>query len=419
MQIMKRSVNATIITIGDELLIGQVIDTNSAFMAKVLNRAGVSVIRKLAVSDNAEAIRAAVDREVNEVSVILLTGGLGPTSDDVTKQTLAAYFGVKMIEDKGALRNVKRLYDKVYKKPLNPVNLRQAEVPEGCKVIINKRGSAPCMQFEKGRSLIFSLPGVPFEMEGLMPDIVTAIRERFQLPKVIHHTVITAGIGESEMAAILADFEKEIAPKTSLAYLPGLGILRLRLTSVVTGKEEEEKVNRHVRMLKKLAHQYLISSDDTPVEEAVGKLLLRKKKSVATAESCTGGFIASMITSVSGASAYFPGGIVSYSNAVKSGTLGVKTTTLKRHGAVSEEVVREMLKGVLKKMKSDYGIAVSGIMGPGGGSEQKPVGTVWIAVGSNHRMDTRKLHFRFDRKRNIQSTALRALFMLKLFLENE
>ena len=278
------------------------------------------------------------------------------------------------------MRNVKRLYDKVYKKPLNPVNLRQAEVPEGCKVIINKRGSAPCMQFEKGRSMIFCLPGVPFEMEGLMPDVITTIRERFQLPKVIHHTIATAGIGESELAAILADFEKEIAPKTSLAYLPGLGILRLRLTSVVTGKEEEEKVNRHARVLKKLAHQYLISSDDTPVEEAVGKLLLKKKKSVATAESCTGGFIASMITAVAGASAYFPGGIVSYSNAVKSGTLGVKTTTLKKHGAVSEEVVKEMLKGVLKKMKSDYGIAVSGIMGPGG--RTKACGYGMVAVGA-------------------------------------
>ncbi|MCO6496034.1 MAG: CinA family nicotinamide mononucleotide deamidase-related protein [Chitinophagaceae bacterium] len=414
---MQKEISATIITIGNELLIGQVVDTNSAFMSKVLNKTGVVVKRKIAIADNMAEIKKALDAEINQVQIILITGGLGPTSDDVTKQTLCTYFKSEMVVNKRALQHVKNLYEKVYKKSLNPVNLKQAEVPAACKVILNKRGSAPCMQFEKGRSMIFSLPGVPYEMEGLMPDIIGVIRQRFQLPKVIHHTLVTSGIGESELAAILKDFEKEIGPKAELAYLPGLGVLRLRLSATVMGREEEDRLRRQFQKLKKLAGDYLISTDDTPVEEIIGKMLNKKKKTIATAESCTGGFIASMITSVSGASDYFPGSVVSYSNNIKMTVLGVKASTLKKHGAVSEEVVREMLKGIVKRMKSDYGVAVSGIMGPGGGSAQKPVGTVWVAVGSARKVVTKKFHFRFDRRRNIQSTAIRALYLLKSFLE--
>lgn len=415
---MKKFISATIITIGDELLIGQVIDTNSAFIAQSLNRIGVKIDKKIAVGDDAAEINVALDAEINKTSVILITGGLGSTSDDVTKKALNNYFQSTLVTNKRALQHIRNLYKNVYKKPVSAVVSKQAEVPEACRVIINQRGSAPCMMFEKGHSIIFSLPGVPFEMEGLMPEITDEIQQRFQLAKIIHRTLITAGIPETELASLLSSFENKLSSRTRLAYLPGLGLLKLRLSSIVKNKMEEAQAKQQFALLKKIVTPYLIATDDTPIETTIGKLLLKKKKTVATAESCTGGYISSMITSVPGASEYFPGCVVSYSNDIKSKLLGVKKATLKKHGAVSQEVVTEMAKGILKKMGTDYGIAVSGIMGPGGGSMQKPVGTVWIAAGNREKIISEKVHFRFNRERNIKSTALRALYLLKRFIEN-
>lgn len=414
---MRKRITATIVTIGDELLIGQVIDTNSAYMSRELNKAGIIVERRIAVGDKASEITRVLDDEVDRADLILLTGGLGPTSDDITKQTLAKYFNTKLVIDAPTLRNIKRLYKNVYKKEPTAVNLKQALVPEGCEVLVNKRGTAPCMIFEKKKSHIISMAGVPFEMEGVMADLIPWLKSHFQLPKVLHQTLVTTGIGESDLAEILKNFEKTLPAAVTLAYLPGPAGLRLRLTSTVFDRDTEVEVKKQFNALKKLVRPYLAMSDDMAPEVALGKLLKKLNASVSTAESCTGGRISGMITSVPGSSEYYPGSIVSYSNSVKEKQLGVKAATLKQHGAVSEKVVHEMLRGVIKKMHTDYGIAVSGIMGPDGGSIQKPVGTVWIAVGTAKKITTKKVRFRFDRKRNIEATAAHALYLLKKFIE--
>lgn len=414
---MRKRITATIITIGDELLIGQVVDTNSAYMSRELNKAGIIVERRIAVGDKASEIIRVLDDETERVDLILITGGLGPTSDDITKQTLAKYFNTQLVMDAPTLKNIKLLYKNVYKKEPTAVNLKQALVPEGCEVLVNKRGTAPCMIFQKKKSHIISMAGVPFEMEGVMADLIPWLKLHFQLPKVLHQTVVTTGIGESDLAAVLKSFEKKLPSFVNLAYLPGPAGLRLRLTSTVFDRDTEAEVRKQFNTLKKQVRPYLAMADDMAPEVVLGKLLKKLKSSVSTAESCTGGRIAGMITSVSGSSEYYPGSIISYSNAVKEKQLGVKAATLKQHGAVSEQVVQEMLRGVIKKMHTDYGIAVSGIMGPGGGSAQKPVGTVWIAIGTLKKITTKKVRFRFDRKRNIEATAAHALYMLKNFIE--
>ncbi len=416
---MRKRITATIITIGDELLIGQVIDTNSTFIARAMNNAGILIQRRIAVSDMPSEIIRALDSETGNVDVIIMTGGLGPTSDDITRQTLAKYFKSKMVVNQPSLQNIYHLYEQVYHKQPSKVNLQQARVPAKCEVLVNKRGSAPCMIFEKDRSYIISMAGVPFEMEGIVTDLIPWLKLRFQLPKIIHQTLVTTGIGESELAAILSSFEKNIPRTTQLAYLPGPGGLRLRLTSTVFSKEEENETKKSFSTLKRLVKVYLAKPNDIPPEMEISTLLKPAKQSISTAESCTGGAIASMITSVPGSSAYYPGSIISYSNKVKEKELGVKSSTLKKHGAVSEQVVIEMLHGLLKKMKTTYGIAVSGVMGPGGGSEEKPVGTVWIAVGNSTEIRTRKLHLRFDRQRNIEGTAVHALTFARNFIDEK
>lgn len=414
---MRKKITATIITIGDELLIGQVIDTNSAYIAQQLNKTGIVVVKRLAVADKAADIIKAIDEEIGKVDIVLTTGGLGPTSDDITRETLAKYFKCRLVINEAAMNHLTYLYEKVYQKPISQVNLKQAKVPACCEVIVNKRGSAPAMIFQKKGTYLVSMAGVPFEMEGIMEDVIPFLKLHFQLPKVLHQTLITTGIGESDLAAQLSGFEKTLPKNTQLAYLPGPAGLRLRLSSTVFNKSQETEVKKQFSTLKKLTKQYLAVSEDIAPEVLLGRLLKRKKQTVSTAESCTGGYIASRITSIPGSSDYYPGSIVSYSNQVKEKELGVKRSTLKKHGAVSEEVVREMLAGLLRKMKTNFGIAVSGIMGPGGGSADKPVGTVWIAVGTVKKNATKKLVFRFDRKRNIEGTTAQALYLLKNFIE--
>lgn len=416
---MRKKITATIITIGDELLIGQVIDTNSAFIAKEMNKTGVIIQRRIAVADKATEIVQALNEEIGKVNLILMTGGLGPTSDDITKQTLARYFKSKMVMNHESLQNIYHLYESIYHKKPAKVNLEQARVPAVCEVLVNRRGSAPCMIFEKDRTYIISMAGVPFEMEGIIMDLVPWLKSHFQLPKVIHQTLVTTGIGESELAAILFNFEKNLPRTTQLAYLPGPGGLRLRITSVVFNKDEETESKKLFTSLKRLAKDFLAKPNDIPPEIELGNLLKQSGQTVSTAESCTGGKIASLITSVAGASIYYPGSIISYANRIKEKELGVKKSTLKKFGAVSEQVVKEMISGLLKRMKTTYGIAVSGIMGPDGGSDEKPVGTVWIAVGNQKKIETRKIRLRFDRQRNIEGTAVQALYMMRNFIENQ
>ncbi|MGN6800418.1 MAG: CinA family nicotinamide mononucleotide deamidase-related protein [Ginsengibacter sp.] len=415
-----KNIYASIITIGDELLIGQVIDTNSAWIAQQLNKIGVAIKNRIAIGDDGDEIKNALDFETGQTDVILITGGLGPTRDDITKKVLCDYFAGNMVVNEGALENVKYLFEKVYNKPVSEMNLKQAEVPDVCEVIQNKRGSAPGMVFQRDGKIFISMPGVPYEMMGIMQDFLPYVQQKFQLPAVLHRTILTAGIGESALAEMIENFEDNLPKEIRLAYLPNYGMVRLRLTTSGFDKEKTEKtLDEQFAQLKVLVKEYMVTGEDESMQQVVGKWLLKNKKTISTAESCTGGNIASLITSVPGASAYFEGSIVSYSYEIKETLLGVKKETLEKFGAVSEETVREMLTGLLDKMKTDYGIAVSGIMGPDGGLPGKPVGTVWVAVGNKERQMVKVFKQRFDRLKNIEVTSVMALNLLRTFLLQE
>ncbi|MGQ0738790.1 MAG: nicotinamide-nucleotide amidohydrolase family protein [Bacteroidota bacterium] len=613
------NVNASIITIGDELLIGQTIDTNSAFIGQELNKIGVWVRRRVAVGDNYDEIWDALDEEGSQSDIVIITGGLGPTADDITRPLLCNYFGGKLIVNEEVLAHVKHLFEKVFRRP-GPMlerNLKQAEVPDNCIVLHNKRGTAPGMWFEaplelrsqpshssvvpqgkaspnpskggafesdsteayyyyqttdpvnygllknfakenkakptlaesmlwerlrnkqldgykfrrqhivrsfiadficlpkkliievdgkihqlpdnkmsdlartielnqsgfqvlrfsneeifqkidqvldqrrlslqeksikftesenpplegreafshrgfrgalssesenpplEGREAIFiSLPGVPHEMKGLMTDeVIPRLQQEFELPAIVHKTAFTAGQGESMIAELLKDFEPSLPPHIKLAYLPNYGMVKLRLTSHGDNKEVVEKeLQPYFEKLQELVKEYLVSNEDEGLELVIGKILKAKGKTMATAESCTGGYIAHLITSIPGSSAYYKGTLVSYANEVKENVLGVKKKTLKNFGAVSEETVREMVKGTIHTLNVDFALATSGIMGPDGGSVEKPVGTVWIAAGNKEKTGTLKLNLRFDRQRNIEMTAANALNFLRKFI---
>jgi nicotinamide-nucleotide amidase len=414
-------IKTSIITIGDELLIGQVIDTNSAWMAQQLNRAGLSVIRRVAVGDVVADINKALDDETLLADIILITGGLGPTADDITKPLLCEYFGGKMIVNEDALANVKYLFENVFKRTITERNLKQAEVPDVCTVIQNKRGTAPGMWFEKAGKIFVSMPGVPHEMKGMMEgDVIPALIKRFDIPHIAHRTLLTFGVGESFIADLIKEFEENLPGNIKLAYLPNYGIVRLRLTSAGDNKNKTENdLDEKFTQLQQLVSAYMITNEDEQMESILGKLLIKGNKKMCTAESCTGGYIAHVITSVPGSSAFYDGSMVTYSYQAKEDLLQVAHKTLVEKGAVSEEVVIEMAKGALRHIGSDYVIAVSGIMGPGGGMPGKPVGTVWIAVGDNEKINTKKLHFRFERQLNIQLTAVNALNLLRLFILDE
>jgi len=415
-------IKVSIITIGDELLIGQVIDTNSAWMAQALNKAGIKVNRRVAVGDDWNEIWNTLDEESEKADVILITGGLGPTADDITKPLLCEYFNGKMIVSQEALDNVIHIFENIHKRPVTERNRKQAEVPDTCKVIVNTRGTAPCMWFEKDKKIFVSMPGVPHEMKGLMEDnIIPELSKIFTLPFISHRTLVTYGIGESSLADKIQNFETALPSHIKLAYLPNYGIVRLRLTSSGIDKEEtESEIDNLFHQLQEEVKEFLVTNEDDSMEKVVGQLLLKNKKTISTAESCTGGYMAHLLTSITGSSAYFDGSMVTYSYKTKEKLLGVKNETLINYGAVSEEVVKEMANGLLQKMNTDYVIAVSGIMGPGGGTPEKPVGTVWVAVANEAKIVTKVFHFRFDRQKNIQLTAMNALNLMRLFiLENK
>jgi nicotinamide-nucleotide amidase len=413
-----KNVNASIIAIGDELLIGQVTDTNSPWMSQRLNNAGIAVIKRVAVGDSYDEIWKTLDKESEDADIILITGGLGPTSDDITKLVLCDYFGGKMVVNEDALKNVKYLFQQVFKRPVSAVNLLQAEVPDVCEVIQNKRGSAPGMIFHKGKVLFVSMPGVPYEMQGMMEtSVIPMLKEKFELPVIVHRTILTAGIGESALAEVIKEFEDALPHDVKLAYLPNYGMVRLRLsTSGFDRKLIEENINQYFQELKSLAEKYLVTDVDDSMPVVLGKILRTKNKTVSTAESCTGGYISHLITLVPGSSEYYTGSIISYSYDVKQTLLGVQENTLTTYGAVSEETVTEMLKGLLEKLNTDYGVAVSGIMGPAGGTDDKPVGTVWMAVGNKENHQAQKINLRFNRERNIEVTGIMALNFLRKFI---
>lgn len=404
---------ASVVTIGDELLIGQVIDTNSAWMAQELNAIGIWVRQRTSVGDVAADIRQALSEAAAHSSVVLITGGLGPTADDITKPTLCEYFGGRLVVDEGALQNVKDIFSRL-NRPLIERNLKQAEVPDVCTVIPNKRGTAPGMWFEKDGVVYVSMPGVPHEMKGMMTDyVLPRLQQQRQLPTLLHRTLLTAGVGESFLADLIQPWEEQLPPAIKLAYLPNYGMVRLRLTASGTDADSTKTLlHEQFEALKSLLAPHLVTDRDEPLEKAMGRWLQQHGRSMGTAESCTGGYISHLITSHAGSSAYFKGSVVSYANEVKTDMLAVPANLLATVGAVSEEVVTAMLEGACRQLGVDYAIAVSGIMGPDGGSAEKPVGTVWIAAGRPGRIQTQRMHFRFDRRRNIELTATYALYLL-------
>jgi nicotinamide-nucleotide amidase len=416
-----QKVTASIITIGDELLIGQVIDTNSAWMSQQLNNIGVWVHHRVAVGDVREDIWNALDEESKRSDIILITGGLGPTADDITKPLLCEYFGGKLIMHQPTLDHVTYLFEHVFKRPMPLLerNRKQAEVPDVCTVLKNERGTAPGMLFEKDGKIFISMPGVPHEMQGIMKDhVFDLIKQRYDMPHIGHRTLLTFGQGESMLAEMIQAWEEALPKFIKLAYLPNYGMVRLRLTGTGEKEKIETELDEQFAILKESVKQYLVIDEDIPMNEVVGRLLKACGKTLTTAESCTGGYIAHLITSVPGSSNYFHGSIVSYDNRIKENILHVKKETLQEFGAVSEETVIGMVHGVLQLMKTDYAIAISGIMGPDGGSEEKPVGTVWVAVGNNEKIETKKFWFRLDRKRNIELTSINALNLLRIFIQN-
>ncbi|MBO9202692.1 MULTISPECIES: competence/damage-inducible protein A [Niastella] len=409
---------ASIITIGDELLIGQVIDTNSAFISQELNKIGVWVKRRVAVGDSKEEIVRALKEESQDTNIIIMTGGLGPTADDITKPVLAEYFGGKLVMNEEVRKHVVYLFEQVFRRPMIDRNLKQAEVPDVCTVLPNARGTAPGMWFEKEGKVYVSLPGVPHEMKGLITtEVLPRLQQSFTMPFIGHRTMLTAGVGESFLAETIQHWEEKLPAHLKLAYLPNYGMVRLRITGWSTNKAQlEMELDTEFATLKKLVQEWLVIDEDASLPMALSKLLRSKNKTMATAESCTGGYLAHLITAIPGASNIYKGSIISYDNEVKINQLQVSPIILQKMGAVSEEVVTEMAAGILAKLNTDYAVAVSGIMGPDGGSAEKPVGTVWVAAGDKHKLVTQKFQFRFDRDRNIEMTATQALNLLRKFI---
>lgn len=413
--------NAEIITIGDELLIGQVVDTNSAWMAKALEPAGVRVVRKVAIGDDASEIINALDLALLRSDIVFLTGGLGPTKDDITKKVLCDYFKTRLVLNQDVLVSNESMFVK-WGKSMNELTYSQAYVPENAVVFVNAVGTAPITWFEIDGKVVVSLPGVPSEMKWAMqkcilPRIASQCKQDLF---VAHRTVWVKGYTESALAIYLADFEAELSYKAKLAYLPSYGMIRLRISVYLQDEIECNQIaDEYLQKLEGLLGNAIFAHDDIPLQRVIGQLLLDSGKYMATAESCTGGAIAASITANSGSSAYYKGGVVSYHNDVKRAVLGVKEDDLLRYGVVSESVVEQMAQGVVKALDVDYAVATSGIAGPDGGSVEKPVGTVWIAVASNDAVKSRCFHFGVDREQNIQRSVSNALLMLYDFINED
>lgn len=404
---------AEIITIGDEILIGQIVDTNSAWIGQQMNAVGFKVHQITSVSDNREHILAALKEASGRVQVVLITGGLGPTKDDITKKTICDYFNVGLRFDEQAYKDVEHLF-KIRGREVTNINRLQAEVPENCSTLYNKAGTAPGMWFDEGGVIYVSMPGVPHEMKYLMEkEVLPRLKEKFETPFILHKTLLTQGIGESFLSEMIADFEDALPANFKLAYLPAAGSVRLRLTASGNRNEVTETMNRLVAELSVLVSEYLYGFDEESIQEVVGRLLKSKKLTLGTAESCTGGFLSHLITSISGSSEYYMGSTVTYSNESKTALLDVPADLVKQFGAVSEEVVKAMADGAKRKFNSDCALATSGIAGPGGGTPEKPVGTVWIGISTPEGTWAKKVLLGDNRLRTIEVASMTALNMLR------
>lgn len=403
-----------IITIGDEILIGQIVDTNSAWMAQELNDIGAKVERIVTISDRVDEIIFALTEAEKRSDIVLITGGLGPTKDDVTKKALAQYFNCDFTFYPEIEQHIAKLFAR-FGKEMSPLNSLQAELPSACEPLQNNQGTAPGMWFERNETIFVSMPGVPYEMKGLMREhVFPRVKANFNLPTILHKTVLTMGMGESWLSERISNWEDNLPSEIKLAYLPSPGRVRLRLSAfgeneIELGSILQTEVDKLTALIPDLVYGY----DGDTIESVVGNLLRNQGKTVSTAESCTGGLIAHKLTSISGSSDYFLGSIVSYANEVKTESLGVSKSSLTEFGAVSEQVVTQMAEGVRQRMKTDYSIAISGIAGPTGGTEEKPVGTVWIAIASFNGVQTQKFLFGQNRQRNIEISTNTALNFLR------
>jgi nicotinamide-nucleotide amidase len=406
-----------IMTIGDELLYGQVIDTNSAFMGQELGKLGLRVRQITSVSDFADEIVTALDLARERADVVLMTGGLGPTKDDLTKHVLARYFGAELIMHEPTLRHVEGIFAR-YNRPMLEVNRQQALVPSNCTVLHNALGTAPGMWFEDRGTIFVSMPGVPFEMKGLMKDeVLPRLQQHFQTPPIEHVVVQTVGLGESYLAEKIADWESALPANIKLAYLPSLGGVRLRLSGYADGQPDlRGRMEALLPALRERIGDVIFAVGEVPLEQAVGQLLLERDLTVGTAESCTGGYVGYRLSSVPGSSRYFQGSVVAYSNDIKMRELGVKPATLAEHGAVSEATVREMAEGLRQRLDVDVAIATSGIAGPDGGTPTKPVGTICIAYADKHQTVSRQFSFDRGRQLNVEYTSTAVLNLLRLSL---
>lgn len=406
--------HAEIISIGDELLIGQVVNTNASWMSQQLNDINIHVDRVTVIGDDAATINRTLKQALKNHDLVLITGGLGPTKDDITKKTLCRFFKTKLIFNEHVFKQVEDIFSK-RNLPMLDINRQQAEVPENCKVLYNAMGTAPGMWFEQGKQVVVSMPGVPYEMQYIMEEHVLPMLHLLNKGQaILHQTIMTQGIGESFLSEKIATWEDALPEHIKLAYLPQPGIVRLRLSAMGHNKTDLRRaLDTQIKKLQKLIPEYIFSLDGEDLPVVVGKMLGKQKQTLACAESCTGGNISRLITEIPGASTFFKGSVVAYSNEVKANVLGVSEKDLTKYGAVSESVVRQMAAGVQKLLGTDYAVATSGIAGPDGGSKEKPVGTIWIAVATPTHIISEKILLNDNRIRNIQRTSLHALHLLK------
>ena len=412
--------NAAIITIGDEILIGQIVDTNSAWIAEELNKIGIKICKIASIPDTNEDIVNSVGELLDKYDLVLETGGLGPTSDDITKPALCDYFGTHLVVHKPTLKHIEDVFTK-RGLPLTELNAKQAEVPASCEVIHNPSGTAPAMWFNKDGKLLVSMPGVPFEMKAIMRnDILPRLAKLMGSQQIVHKTIQTFGLPESFLAQKLFEFEQKLPNHIKLAYLPNPESIRLRLSTSGSNIELiKQEIGTQIDAITQIIPSHVFGFDDDSMVSVVANLLKQNNSTLAVAESCTGGNIAHLVTLQPGSSAFFLGGVVAYSNAVKSNLLNVDKNLISTHGAVSKQVVEAMAKGARERLHSNYSIASSGIAGPSGGTDSKAVGTIWIAVSTPQKTVSQVFSFGNDRKRNILRSSASALNMLRLILIEE
>lgn len=409
---MKYSVE--ILTIGDELLYGQILNTNAHWISAEVGKIGLQVVRQTTIPDNETEILKAFAEAEQRATIILITGGLGPTSDDLTKPALTKYFNSQLKIHEGALTDITHFFESRGKK-LSELDRRQAELPACCEKISNPLGTAPGMWFEKNNRVLVSMPGVPSEMKRMMVDtILPKLKEHFHPPDIYHKMILTTGIGESALADKISGWEKSLPSHFGLAYLPGPGEVKLRLTATGNKESLQQEATGLIEKLKEAAGNYIYGYDHETLPEAVGKLLLQRNLTLSVAESCTGGYLSHLITSVPGSSEYFLGSMIPYAYEIKKHQLGVKPETLEQYGAVSEPTIIEMANVVRARFSAHIGVATSGIAGPGGATPEKPVGLVWIAYSDKHFTKTKKLLLTSDRIQNIQLASMAVLNMIRL-----